>query len=223
MSTITDNIRIFEKLMKQVNRNGADKLVAYLKNETDFYKAPASTQFHLSCEGGLLQHSINVLYCLLQKKGNPLWKEAFNGLTDENLIVMALLHDICKVNCYVAGTKNQKTYDAQKVKDADSWAVKHDSMGDFIWETIQVYNYNDTEPLGHGEKSVMMIMRYMSLTEAEMYAIRWHMGYTVNREDYNAVSLAMEKHPIVLALHEADLEASKIIEKTDGNRLEITL
>ena len=35
-------------------------LVEYIRNSTDFYKASASTRFHLPCEGGLLQHSLNV-------------------------------------------------------------------------------------------------------------------------------------------------------------------
>ena len=56
MSKIQENIKRFEELMNSVTREGKDKLMDYIKNKTDFYKAPASTQFHLSCEGGLLQH-----------------------------------------------------------------------------------------------------------------------------------------------------------------------
>ena len=52
----------------------------------------------------------------------------------------------------------------------------------------------------------------MSLKVDEMYAIRWHMGFTEPKELYNTISLAYEKYPLALALHEADLEASKILE-----------
>ena len=43
-------------------------------------------------------------------------------------------------------------------------------------------------------------------------AIRWHIGFSEAKENYNAVGQAMEKYPVVLALHEADLEATKILE-----------
>ena len=43
----------------------------------------------------------------------------------------------------------------------------------------------------------------------------WFHSETIVAEDeYDA----MEKYPIVLALHEADLEASKILEDVGGNR-----
>ena len=58
------NIKRFEELMEQVDRPGKDALMRYIRN-SDFYTAPASTKFHLSCEGGLLQHSLNVYDALL--------------------------------------------------------------------------------------------------------------------------------------------------------------
>jgi 23S rRNA maturation-related 3'-5' exoribonuclease YhaM len=60
MPTIDENISRFEQLLSSVQRDGIDKLMRYIKKNTDFYKAPASTRFHLACEGGLLQHSLNV-------------------------------------------------------------------------------------------------------------------------------------------------------------------
>ena len=62
---------------------------------------------------------------------------------------------------------------------------------------------DDQLPLGHGEKSVMLIQCYIR---------RWHMGFSEVKENYNAVGQAMEKYPVVLAMHEADLEATKILE-----------
>lgn len=54
MLQIEDNIKRFEELMGSVQKDGIHKLMNYIKNSTDFYKAPASTRFHLACEGGLL-------------------------------------------------------------------------------------------------------------------------------------------------------------------------
>ena len=208
---IEDNIKRFEDLLLSVQRDGIQKLVNYI-NKTDFYKAPASTRFHLACEGGLLQHSLNVYDCLTAKKDSLVWKPVFDKIPDESLIIMALHHDLCKANFYKEGTKNQKTYDPEKVAAAEPWQRKHDQMGDFIWETVQTYQVDDQLPLGHGEKSVMLLQCYIRLTMHEVMAIRWHMGFSEAKENYNAVGQAMEKYPVVLALHEADLEATKILE-----------
>ncbi len=213
-----ENIKRFEELMGSVERDGVKELMDYIKNKTDFYIAPASTQFHLACDGGLLQHSLNVYDCLVAKKQSPVWKKVIETIPEESLIIMALLHDLCKVNFYVKGTKNQKTYDPEKVAAAENWQVKHDDKGNFIWESVLRYEIDDTMPLGHGEKSVMLINCFMKLKTPEIFAIRWHMGFSEEKSQYKAVGDAMEKYPIVLALHEADLKASKLLEDVAGNK-----
>lgn len=215
------NIERFENLMNTVAREGKDDLMNYIRTKTDFYKAPASTRFHLSCEGGLLQHSLNVYDCLVAKKNTPVWGKILETIPDESLVVMALLHDLCKINTYTQGFKNQKTYDEAKVAAAPNSQVKHDNNGDFIWETVPTYEFNDSMPLGHGEKSVMLINCFMKLKTEEIFAIRWHMGFSCPKEEWGALGSAMEKYPIVLALSEADLEASHIFEDTEENKGEI--
>ena len=44
------------------------------------------------------------------------------------------------------------------------------------------------------------------------------MGFSEEKSQYKALGEAMEKYPIVLALHEADLEASKLLEDVSGNK-----
>ena len=48
----------FISLLKSTNRKGVNQLLSLL--EEGGGEAPASTRFHLSKNGGLLQHSINV-------------------------------------------------------------------------------------------------------------------------------------------------------------------
>lgn len=210
------NIKRFEELTSRVNREGMDRLLNMLKG-TDFYTAPASTRFHLSCEGGLLQHSLNVYDCLVAKKESPVWKDIVSSVGDESLIVMALFHDICKVNFYKKGFKNQKTYDPDRIAASTNKRL-FDEGGEFVWETVTSYTIEDEMPLGHGEKSVMILDKYIELTKEETYAIRWHMGFTEEKSQYGSLDKAMEKYPIVLALHEADLEASKLMEDKEGNK-----
>ena len=212
MLPIEENIEKFEKLLSTVRRDGVEKLLHYIQKNTDFYKAPASTKFHLACAGGLLQHSLNVYECLIAKRESSVWKDVLKDIPDESLIIIALLHDLCKANFYTEGTKNQKTYDPEKVAAAEAWQRKHDAQGDFIWETVKTYQVDDQLPLGHGEKSVMLIQCYIRLTMQEVMAIRWHMGFSEAKENWNMLGSAMEKYPIVLAIHEADLEASKLLE-----------
>lgn len=219
MNTQEENIKRFESLMGKINRTGKDHLLDYLRTKTDFFTAPASTQFHLSCEGGLLQHSLNVYDCLMAKKESPIWGKILKEIPEESLIIVSLLHDLCKINFYVKGVKNQKTYDKEKVNAAEPWQVKKDSMGEFIWETVMRYEVKDTIPLGHGEKSVIIINQMMPLRIEEVHAIRWHMGYTEEKIQYRTLDEAMERFPLVLALHEADLEATKLLEDTNGNKV----
>ena len=198
MPTIEENKERFETLLCSVKREGIDKLLDYIR-KTDFYTAPASTKFHLACEGGLLQHSLNVYDCLIAKKDAPIWKDVLKDTTEESIILVSLLHDFCKTGLYVEGIKNQKSYDAEKVVAADKWQVKHDAQGDFVWETVKSYQVDDKIPLGHGEKSVMLVQCYVKLKMPEVMAIRWHMGFSVEKGEYGTMGAAMEKYPLVLA------------------------
>ena len=179
----------FISLLKSINREGMEDLLKFL-DKTDFYKAPASTRFHGDYEGGLVEHSMKVYEILTEKvKHTPIDLE----VSEDTVKIVALLHDICKANFYKVDYRNAKN-----------------ELG--VWEKVPYYTVEDTIPYGHGEKSVMMITEYMKLTSEEKYAIRWHMGFSEPKENYNALGKAMEYYPIVVALHEADLEATYLLE-----------
>lgn len=204
ITTRQNNIDRFEQLLMSTNRTGTDKLIEFLR-KSDFYTAPASTKYHLSCEGGLLQHSLNVYDALTSKvENNPTWQQDFNPAS---LIVTALLHDLCKTYFYVSEVKNRKVY-----KENGS---KMDSNGRYDWESYMGYTIEDQFPYGHGEKSVMMIEQFIKLTPEERYAIRWHMGFSEPKENWNSLGKTYEKYPLALALSEADLEATYLMEKED--------
>ena len=197
----------FEAEMSKVQRPGVDKLMDYIR-KSDFYTAPASTRFHLSCEGGLLQHSINVLDALrMQLDWNPetnKWDYQVAGriadsIPEESVIIMALLHDICKTYFYTTSTRNQKNEQTGR------------------WEKVPFYTIDDRMPLGHGDKSAMIIKQYTTLTSQEMYAIWHHMGMTGNYENDIAVGKSIEMYPAVLALQTADMMASRFMEGEKEN------
>jgi len=182
----------FEKLLSNVQRQGIDQLLDFIRR-SDFYTAPASTRFHGAKEGGLLEHSLNVWDCLHCKVANPTWKTALDGIEDDTFKIVSLLHDICKTHYYTTEMRNKKNEYGQ-------------------WIQVPFYTVDDKIPYGHGEKSVMMIEEYIKLKPVERYAIRWHMGAYSGQQDWNTLGTAMEKYPLVLALHEADMEATHLLE-----------
>ena len=54
----------------------------------------------------------------------------------------------------------------------------------------------------------MMLSEFITLTNEEKYAIRWHMGFTEPKESYGTLGQAFKKYPVALLVHEADLEAT---------------
>ncbi len=205
---IKNNITRFEAELNKVQRPGMDKLLEYIQG-SDFYRAPASTKYHLACPGGLLQHSLNVLDAL---RGLLQWNsieshweyhtacKIVDTIPDDSVIMMALLHDICKTHFYSASTRNQK----------------NEQTGQ--WEKVPFYTVNDMMPLGHGAKSAMIVKQYTTLTSQEMYAIWHHMGFNGNYENDTAVGKSIEMYPAVLALQTADMMASKFMEDEKANR-----
>lgn len=182
----------FESVMGCVSREGVDRLMDFIK-KSDFYTAPASTKYHGAYEGGLLQHSWNVYERLAQKKNEDgFWEEALKDVSNESIAVVALLHDLCKTYYYSIEMRNKKV--------------------DGKWVQVPDYTVDDKVPYGHGEKSVMMIEEYMKLKPVERYAIRWHMGPYSGQQDWPTFGVAAEKYPLVLALFEADMEATHIME-----------
>lgn len=207
------NIEKFEELFNKyiLPRNGADKLLEFIR-KTDFYTAPASTKYHLSEVGGLLQHSLNVYECLSKKKINPTWSDRLTD-RDETIAVIALLHDLCKTYTYGKEFKNQKVYDKDVIATAEPRQIKHDSKGDFVWMEMPTYVTDNRFPMGHGAKSIFFIQQFMKLSMEEIACIYWHMGaYGLNDADCRELGKAIERYPLILALQEADMESTYLLE-----------
>ena len=169
-----------------IKRDGADNFLNYLL-KTDFFTAPASTRFHGSHEGGLLDH------CLKDYLERDRTKQLYRmNYSEETIALCALLHDVCKVNFYKTDYRNAKNERGE-------------------WEKVPYYTIDDTLPYGHGEKSVYIISGFMRLTREEAFAIRYHMGFS-GVEDKNSIGKAFEMFPLAFALSVADMEASYYLE-----------
>ena len=181
----------FIELLRSTNRDGVEDCIVDLQ-ELGFFEAPASTKFHLNEEGGLVQHSLNLCHVALKVRESMI--ELDDSLREllpkDSVIISTLLHDVCKADIYKKAIKRQK----------NAYGMWTDVSG----YDVDYYNF----PVGHGEKSVMMITEYMKLTSEEKYAIRWHMGYTEPKELYSTIGEAYKRYPLALLMHEADLEAT---------------
>lgn len=191
MSIKEEFIEIYQS---NIRRDGSAALLEYL-NKSDFFTAPASARFHGAYAGGLAEHSVNVYHCLADYLARERVQELYGlEVSPESAAIAALLHDVCKIGCYKAGSRN----------------VKNEVTGQ--WEKVPTFFYEDNLPYGHGEKSVYIVSGFMKLTREEAMAIRWHMGFS-GPEDSRTVGQALRQYPLALALHFADMEASSFLEQ----------
>lgn len=186
----------FISLCNTIQRDGMDSLMKWL-DKSDFYTAPASTRFHGNYKGGLLEHSLNVY----DKLVGYITRYPELGISLETVAVTALFHDLTKVNYYAVGFRN----------------VKDDETG--VWHKEPFYKTDDRLPLGHGEKSVIILQSFIKLTRDEIFAIRWHMGgfdNAVKGGDFG-MSHAFEICPLAVMTHLADMEATYLVESRATN------
>ena len=190
----------FKALLSSVKRDGIPELLAYLTDKTDFFIAPSSTKYHDAVEGGLLHHSLEVYHNLIE-----LSKIFKTDLPQDSLTLIALLHDVCKTNFY----RLEKKQLPRKKENGD---IAYDEFNRKIWDETLVWTIDDQFPLGHGEKSVIIVQRFIKLTDEEIMAIRWHMmAYDDVKGSYAgnlAITNASEKYRIIPLFHMADLAAS---------------
>ncbi len=189
-----------------ITRPGSHEFLEWLRS-TDFFNAPASTRFHLSHPGGLVEHSIHVyerllrLYRAEHTDPDASCKYFLTSEEMETVAICGLLHDICKVNFYDVEMRNRKNEQGQ-------------------WEKYPFYVVNDQLPYGHGEKSVYIISGFMKLSREETMAIRWHMGFSDSEFKAGGYSVgnAFEKFPLAVLTHVADLQASYLDEAGEVSR-----
>lgn len=107
--------------------------------------------------------------------------ENYGNISDTSIAIVALLHDLCK---------------------ADVYFIKTDGTPD---KSMRKF------PIGHGEKSVIMLLRLgLELTEEEMLAIRWHMG------EHTLKDKGLELDNYKAALKSPAASLIKLIQKADG-------
>lgn len=163
-----------------------------------FFTAPASTKFHGNYKGGLLEHSASVMKFLvrLTEDNHLSWKDP------RSPYIVGMFHDLCKIDQYIP------LY--EMVEDLTPTPLNDPQPMTFV-KTLVGYKYNENTSLkGHGDKSVMLLSQFYTLTEEEIMCIRYHMGAFTDKEEWRDYTRAVNAYPNVLWTHHADMLASHV-------------
>lgn len=191
----------FCELLRSTGRENIDYVIEDLE-AYGFFEAPASVRNHYNHPGGLLQHSLSVYDAavMLREGLIKMRPDLEEKLPMNSVIIASLLHDTCKANIYRLVSRKRKN-----------------EIG--MWEDVQEYEVNYSQlPMGHGEKSVVMLLRSgLDLEDDEILAIRWHMGaWCVDNtqiEQERSYRTAVAQSPLVPLIHSADTISSQLLER----------
>ena len=198
MSESDKNKARFCELLRSTGRENVEYVIEDLETY-GFFEAPASARNHFNHPGGLVQHSLNVYDAAMMLregiiKSRP---DMEKRLPVDSVILASLLHDVCKANIYRLVSRKRKN-----------------EIG--MWEEVEEYEVNYSQlPIGHGEKSVVMLLRMgLDLEDDEICAIRWHMGPwavdTSSIEQDKSYRQSILNSPLLPLIHTADTIASQI-------------
>lgn len=181
-----DNKERFIQLLQSTERPGITNLLAWLET-TDWYTAPASSKYHGAYAGGLVEHSLAVYDELVRL--NSAYADVLGPINADSTIIMALLHDLCKVNTYATEVRNRKNAFGQ-------------------WEQYNAYTKKEGLCFGgHGSKSVYIASRFIQLYDLEAIAINCHMATWENGKQAE-IGDAYNQNPQAWLLHVADEAAT---------------
>lgn len=188
--------RFKDAVSQTIQRDGIENLMEWLENETNFFVSPASTRYHGSYVGGLVEHSLNVFNQLLFEMDSVVGKGWEDIYPMESVAVVALFHDLCKVGQY---------------RETEKWRKDADGQ----WESYLAYEYDPEQlTMGHGAKSNFLLQRFIQLTPLEAQAIFWHMGaYDISPyANLNGCGAAFETNALAFLIHRADMAATYVVE-----------
>lgn len=198
---INNNYDMYKYFIKTyIKREGVNEFLEWL-DKSDAKIAPCSTKFHLSCEGGFIQHSLNVFSRLIKLCQNEYGDNC--PYTQEQIALVSLLHDISKVNFYKFTTKNVKNEETNQWEKVP-FIIVRDSSERFIYGT-------------HSDNSLYITRSFFKLNYEEDIAIRYHMGMAEECNNNADVYNAHRASDLAFLLHTADAFATVLDEANDGN------
>ena len=180
------------ELLKSTGREGIEDFI-FEMDRSGFFDSPCSGGNHLCKTGGLAEHSLNVYKTAVRLA------DTLDYADDGSIAIVALLHDYGKTGDY-----GKKLYVDNVLKSGKKSTAKPFKRNDEILEK------------NHAVKSVVMIERWIDLTEDEEFAILQHDGLY----EYANKEAFQKPTQLLLILHYADLWCSRFIETTNESEEE---
>jgi hypothetical protein len=179
----------YESLKQKVSgrKEPFDNFIRFLESETTWLTSPASTRFHLCEEGGLLKHSVGVAETLLKFR-----EFLAPGISEESCVIVGLFHDVGKV-----GMPGKPLY----IPNDNEWMVQK--------RGIKFKVNPEVVSMGLAVRSLYLVAKHLTLTDAEAQAIAYHDGQYI---DDNKV-IAHKEEPLTLLVHWADYWTAHIYEE----------
>ena len=200
---IQQNKERFISIVNSISREGFNKdlLLNDLEN-SDWYYAPATTKYHDSFKGGLVNHSLKVydnMSFIVNKYNSNMWE-----CNPDSIKIVSLFHDISKMNYYEIYYRNQKVY--------SEYGSKVDDGGRYDWKQVAEYKTRDIQErfiyCNHEVTSEFIIRQYMPLSTEESIAILHHHGGTSEDSIKDTVPSIYSRYPLALLLHVSDMISS---------------
>lgn len=200
----TTKTEIIESL-KKTEREGIEDLID-LMEEIGFFKAPASGGNHCFGEGGLAEHSLNVMHTAEKISVGLLGSKNITDEIRNSIVIAALLHDLGK-----CGDHGKPMYVFNMIKDGRPTKA----------EPEQKYKQSESKPwkrnlqllpIDHATRSIKLATLCIDLTEEEEFAIRYHDGL------YETANYGVKGHEtqLYMILHWSDMWSSRVIEGDTG-------
>ena len=197
----TPSVRdIIVTALRKTERPGVDDLIEYM-DEIGFFTQPASGGNHSNEEGGLAEHSLNVMRMIEKFGVAALGGEGYNAIQD-SAVISALLHDLGKCGDY-----GKKMYVPNMIKDGRP--TKAEPEQKYKQSEAKPWKRNpDLLPLDHATRSIKLATLFIDLTEDEEFAIRYHDGL------YEPANYGVKGHEtqLYMLLHWADMWSSRVLE-----------
>lgn len=187
-----NNVDYLRESLLKTKREGMADLIDYM-GDAGFLTAPCSGGFHLCEEGGLLEHTVNVMK-IAEKIGVTLLGGTEYNKIHDSVIIAAALHDLGK--CGQFGKPEYVPNILASGKQSDKKPFERNKS---------LLN------VPHEIRSVAIAQMFIDLTEEEQHAILYHNGL------YGSLKyeISGNETPLYMIIHWADMWSSRVVEK-DG-------
>ena len=200
MKTREEQINYFRDIMMSTGREGMADLLDFM-TDLGFLNAPASGGNHLCKDGGLLEHTVNVME-YAEKIGVAMLGGAAYNKIHNSVIIAAGLHDLGK-----CGREGSPYYVENMIQDGRP--TKKNPEQKYKRSESKPYKISgDLCHIDHPLRSVELAARYIDLTEEEEHAIFYHDGA------YGSLAYDLKGHeePLQTIIHFADFWAAQFVE-----------